>query len=190
MVRPEREQLTGHVEVDETVVGGRRSGGPGWRLDERKTLVAIAVEVRGKGMGRVRLHCIPDTSQRSLTKFVQQTITPGSQVITDGAASFNQIKELGYGHDPTPLVNKGRQAAKAVLPRVHRVAALLKRWLLGVHHGRAEREQMDHYLEEFAFRFNRRLSGHRGMLFFRLIQQCVALAPTPYKRIKSDAQLR
>ena len=67
------------------------------------------------------------------------------------------------------------------MPQVHRVVSLLKRWLLGTHQGAVSHEHLDYYLDEFTFRFNRRTSRSRGKLFFRLLQQAVAVEPAPYK---------
>jgi ISXO2-like transposase domain len=63
------------------------------------------------------------------------------------------------------------------------VVSLLKRWLLGAHQGPVSFKHLDHYLDEFTFRFNRRTSRHRGKLFYRLVQQAVAVDPVPYKRL-------
>jgi hypothetical protein len=87
----------------------------------------------------------------------------------------------GYRH--TRRIVEGRTQASTLLPRVHRVASLLKRWLLGTHQGAVSREHLDSYLDEFAFRFNRRTSQHRGKLFYRLVQQAVAASPAPYDAI-------
>jgi transposase-like protein len=178
MVRPGRESLTGKVEVDEIAVGGKQHGdrARAWRGGS-KAIVVAAAEVRGEGTGRIRLKQIPDTSGDTLTGFIKNTVAPGSEIITDGWRSYNGLAELGYGHFPTTLMNKGRAASSAALPRVHRIAALLKRWLLGIHQGRVSRKHLGYYLDEFTFRFNRRLSAHRGMLFYRLLQQAVVVDP-------------
>jgi hypothetical protein len=116
--------------------------------------------------------------------FVEQTIVPGTTIVTDGEWAFGLLKATGYKHQPTVLRGHGKEASKAVLPRVHRVASLLKRWLLGTHQGRIDPKGIDPYLEEFSFRFNRRSSPHRGMLFYRLLQQSVAYGPSTYKQIR------
>ena len=178
MVRPGRDQLTGKVEVDETLVGGVESGG-GRRYIGKKALVAIAAEVRGRAIGRIRMRCVADASGESLLPFVQQVIQPGTVVITDGFQGYSGLSELGYRHDRRVILGSG-EAAHAVLPRVHRVTSLLKRWLLGTHQGAVSREHLDYYLDEFTFRFNRRTSRHRGKLFYRLLEQAVAVDPVPY----------
>lgn len=182
MVRVGREQLSGKVEVDETVVGGERRGAHGWHADDKKALVVVAAEVRGDGIGRIRLRRVPDTKLASLNKFVREEIVPGSEIVTDGHKGYLDISGLGYKHSPTTL-KKDREKSGAVLGRVHRVASLLKRWLLGMHQGKVSREQLEHYLEEFTFRFNRRRSADRGMLFYRLVQQTVATGPRPYRSL-------
>jgi len=163
MVRPGRDRLTGAVEVDETFVGGVEPGG-GRRHLGKKALVAVAAEVRGPAIGRIRLRRVSDSSADSLLRFVEEAVTPGTVVITDGLQSYRGLPEVGYRHDRRVLLGSG-ESAEAVLPRVHRVASLLKRWLLGTHQGAVSREHLDDYLDEFTFRFNRRTSRHRGKLF-------------------------
>ncbi len=177
MMRPGRDSLAGQVEVDETYVGGVEAGG-GRRHLGNKALVVIAAQVDGKGIGRIRLRRIPDASARSLTSFVKSAVQTGSVVITDGWEGYEGLKEQGYTHK-TRVISGSGKTASALLPRVHRVASLLKRWLLGTHQGAVSREQLDYYLDEFTFRFNRRTSRHRGKLFYRLVEQAVALQQTP-----------
>ena len=181
MVRPGREPLTGEVEVDEVFIGGVEKGG-GKRHVGTKALVAIAAEVRGPGIGRIRMRQISDASAQSLEGFVQEAVAPGSVVVTDGWTAYPGLEQLGYVHRPRVIRTSG-QPASTLLPRVHRVAALLKRWLLGIHQGRVSKEHLGDYLDEFTFRFNRRLSRYRGKLFYRLLQQAVAIEPVPYKRL-------
>lgn len=180
MVRPGRELLSGKIELDETIVGGVRRGGPK-QGKKGKSIVIIAVEIRGQGMGRIRLERLADDSKPSIVAFVKRAIAPGSVIVSDGWWPHSAVVANGYSHDRFVLDGMGKQASLVVLPRVHRVASLLKRWLLGTYQGRASHDQLDHYLDEFSFRFNRRLSGSRGQLFYRLVQQCVVLPPTPYR---------
>lgn len=182
MVRPGRAPLTEEVEVDEIFVGGVEPGKGKRHLGETKALVAVAAEVRGRGTGRIRLKRIPDASGESLVGFVQGAVAPGAMVITDGWTAYPGLVDHGYRHRPR-VVSRSSQTASALLPRIHRVAALLKRWLLGIHQGRVSREHLDDYLNEFTFRFNRRRSRHRGKLFYRLVQQAVALDPIPYRSL-------
>ena len=178
MVRPGRERLSGGVEVDETYVGGPEEGVMG-RQRESKGIVAIAAEVRGKATGRIRMRRVPDVSGESLLPFVQEAVAPGACVRTDGWGGYGGLRALGYRHQPK-VIRGGRRTASEIMPRVHKVASLLKRWLLGTLHGGVQPQHLDYYLDEFTFRFNRRTSRSRGQLFYRLVQQAVATDPAPY----------
>lgn len=178
MVRPGREQLTGSVEVDESFVGGVEPGG-GRRHIGKKALVAIAAEVRGRAIGRIRLRRIAGSGAADLMPFIQAVIAPRSKVITDGHQGYEGLAKLPYRRVRRGERTTGK-ASSAKLPRVHRVASLLKRWLLGTHQGAVAREHLDYYLDEFTFRFNRRSSRHRGKLFYRLLQNAVVVDPAPY----------
>jgi len=181
MVRPGRERLTGHVEVDETLIGGVERGG-GRRHKGKKALVVIAAEVRGQGIGRIRIGPVEDATATNLIPFIQRNIEPGSSVITDGHKGYCSLPSVGYVHDRRVHLGS-REDAHASLPRVHRVASLIKRWLLGTHQGAVSREHLDYYLDEFTFRFNRRSSRSRGKLFYRLLEQAVAVDPIPYAQM-------
>ena len=182
MIRPGRDRLVGTVEVDETYVGGEERGVRG-RETESKAIVAIALEIHEpKGFGRVRMQQIPDVSGHSLTAFVCRSVQPGSVVRTDGWSGYNDLASHGYHRQRVVLSTTG-DPAHVAMPGVHRVAALVKRWLLGTHQGAIRREHLDDYLDEYTFRFNRRTSGSRGLLFYRLLETAVATAPTPYQAI-------
>lgn len=133
MIRPGRERLRGQVEVDETYIGGLEEGVHG-RQTDTKALVIIACEERGRGAGRIRLRYIPDASAASIQRFIQEAIEPGSMVHTDGWEGYAGLKAMGYQHKVTVL-SRRRQSPADLLPRVHLVASLLKRWLLGTHQG-------------------------------------------------------
>jgi transposase-like protein len=179
MVRPGRDGLTGVVEVDETYWGGREEGVVG-RQTQDKALIAIAAEENGKGIGRVRLRRIPDASRQSLHGFIWQSVEPGSTVRTDGLRAYLGLE--GYLHDRR-VQRLDPEVADKLMPRVHRVASLLKRWLLGTHQGAIGHDYLDYYLDEFTFRFNRRKSTSRGKLFFRLAQQAVQIDPVPFNAL-------
>ena len=164
--------------MDETIVGGVEPGG-GRRHLGKKALVVIAAEVRGRGIGRIRMQRVADASAESLLAFVPRSVEPGAVVITDGLQSYRDLSKRGYRHDRRGALGSG-ESTDAVLPRIHRVAVLLKRWLLGTHQGGVSREHLDYYLDEFTFRFNHRTSRHRGKLFYRLLEQAVAVGPVPY----------
>lgn len=186
MVRPGRDRLSGRVEVDETYVGGEAPGAPG-RGAENKQIVAIAAEEDGLGIGRIRLRRIADASQDSLLSFVQETVESASVVHTDGWKGYRQLSQRGYQHEITCL-QRSQELASELLPRVHKVASLLKRWLLGTHQGAVRGSHIDYYLDEFTFRFNRRKSRHRGKLFYRLVQQAVELEPVSWKTVANGAR--
>jgi len=179
MVRPGRDRLTGRIEVDETYLGGGEAGVRG-RQTERKALIVVAAQEDGLGIGRIRMRRIPDASADSLIPFVQDSVEVGSVVHTDGWLGYEPLKGKGYNHEITFLKGK-RKTPSELMPRVHHVISLLKRWLMGTHHGAVSLEYLDYYLDEFTFRFNRRRSRSRGKLFFRLLQQAVAIDPVPYK---------
>jgi transposase-like protein len=179
MVRPGRDLLSGTVEVDETFIGGTRPGKRG-RGAEGKALVLIIAEEHVKGMGRIRLHMIADASAKSLEAAVQNAVEPGSKVKTDGWRGYNGLGSMGYDHK---VVRKTEDIGENLMPLCHRVASLLKRWLGGTHQGAVSHEHLEYYLDEYTFRFNRRTSRSRGMLFYRLLQNAVVVEPVGYKEI-------
>jgi len=179
MVRPGRDRLGGTVEVDETYVGGSEAGVVG-RLTHDKALVLVAAQEDGTGTGRIRLRRVRELSKATVREFVQAVVEPGSVLRTDGLNVYQGLG--GYVHKPV-VVKKQAADASTVLPRVHRVASLLKRWLLGTHQGAVRPEHLDYYLDEFTFRFNRRKSASRGKLFYRLVQQAVEVEPAPYQTL-------
>ena len=182
MVRPDRDQLGGEVEVDETYIGGEEEGVAG-RFTRKKRIVVIALEIkRPRGYGRVRLRRISDVSADSLVPFVRHVVLPDAVVLTDGWQGYKPLSRHGYTHKPNNIKASG-DPAHVVMPGVHRVASLLKRWLLGTHQGAVRLEHLDAYLDEYTFRFNRRTSRSRGLLFYRLLDQAVVTGPAPYEDI-------
>jgi len=181
MVRPGRDRLSEIVEVDETFIGGPRPGRAG-RGALGKTMVAIAVEQDGKGLGRCRMQVIDDASVASLRPFLLDHVTPATIVITDGWSSYPTACGEDYTHRPGPVAPSGLQAHE-LLPGVHRVASLVGRWLLGTHQGGVQPGHLQAYLDEFTFRFNRRRSRARGMLFYRLLEQSVQAPPRTYRSL-------
>ena len=183
LVRPGRERLTGRVEADETYIGGEEPGLRGGRQKGKKTLVGMAVEVREKGLGRCRMAIIADASTASLHPFVSDHVEPGATVVTDAWMGYAGIEGLGYARE-----RHSQRAARArgedpfgLLPGVHRVASLAKRWLLGTHQGSVDEAHLQAYLDEFVFRFNRRGSRNRGMVFYRLLELAVGHEPVRYR---------
>jgi transposase-like protein len=176
MIRPGRDRLSGVIEVDEAYGGSEESGVRG-RQVVKKALIIVAAQADGKGIGRIRLRHIPDTDRTTLHGFIVQSIEPGSTVVTDGLQAYRELGD--YVHDRQ--IQKHQPAdAEHLLPRVHRVISLFKRWLLGTHQGAIAHEYLQDYLDEFTFRFNRRKSASRGKLFYRLAQQAVQVSPVPY----------
>ena len=183
LVRPGRERLAGMVQVDETYIGGVEPDLPGGRAQGKKVLTGVAVEVREpKGMGRCRMAPLADASAASLHQFVTDHLEPGATVVTDGWQGYRGLDRLGYSH-----VRHSQRAARfrgedpgKLLPAVHQVISLAKRWLLGTHQGAADDAHLASYLNEFVFRFNRRRSRSRGMLFFRVLELAVAHDPVRY----------
>jgi transposase-like protein len=187
MVRAGRERLRGKVEVDETYVGIRDPSklhkGVKRKSHTFKTLVAIAIEVQEpKGFGRIRLRRIPVGAESYLLPFVRDAVEAGARVHTDGSPAYRSLAEHGYVHRQRVHLGS-KDPAHVSMPGVHRVASLLKRWLLGTHQGAVQPSQLDYYLDEFTFRFNRRTSRSRGLLFYRLLEQAVATQPVTYQRI-------
>ena len=171
MVRVGRERLSGLVEVDEVFLGGVKPGKRG-RGAAGKVLILVAVEDMGKkGIGRIRITVIPDATAVSLRKAIESMIESGGTIRTDELASYPSITKHGYKH----IAVKGNASVPGEdpTPLVHRVASLLKRWLLGTHQGGVRQSHIASYLDEFVFRFNRRTSRSRGKLFYRLVQNMV-----------------
>lgn len=191
LVRPGRDRLAGTVEVDETYIGGEEPGLRGGRAKGKKALVGIAVEVtEPRGLGRCRMTILRDGSATSLHPFVTGHVEPGARIITDGWMGYRGIDKLGYTHEP-----RSQRAARArghdpgeLLPAVHRVASLAKRWLLGTHQGSVGETHLQSYLDEFVFRFNRRRSRSRGLVFYRLIELAISHDPVRYRDLVVNPQ--
>jgi transposase-like protein len=179
MVRPGRDRLRGVVEMDETYVGGEKSGKRG-RGALGKAIVAVAVEDKGdEGIGRIRLAVVPDASQKSLAAFATQTVEPGDTIRTDDWSGYDTLPDAGYPHTVVPSHE---------LKIAHRTIALLKCWLAGTHQGAVSHQHLDYYLDEFTFRFNRRRADHRGLLFFRLLQNAMMIEPTTYRQMVKNVR--
>lgn len=178
MVRPGRDRLSGRVEVDETYLGGLEEGVRG-RKTLKKALVVVAAEEDGNGIGRIRMRRVASASSENLCGFIEDVVEPGSTIHTDGWEGYAGLGGMGYTHEVSVQRGNARKASE-LLPRVHRVVSLLKRWLMGTHQGAVSPEHLDYYLDEFTFRFNRRTSRSRGKLFYRLLQNAVSIEPAPY----------
>ena len=185
MVRADRTKLSGVVEVDETYIGGEEHSVSTGRGTGNKVLVAVAVELGETGSktglkipGRVRLRVINDASSASLKPFVIDNIEKGSEVITDGWSGYTFLDENGYKR--TIYVQSKAKTLEEMVPHVHLIITLLKRWLLGTHQGAVSDKHMQAYLEEYTFRFNRRKAAKRGLLFYRLLEGAVNCDPLTY----------
>jgi len=188
MVRPGREKLSGRVEVDETYLGARESAVHG-RKTQKKALVVVAAEEDGERIGRIRMRRIQDASADNLLRFIEEEITPGSIVHTDGWQGYADVKKKSYCHEVT-ILKENDNPASELLPRVHHVIGLLKTWLAGTLHDGISHEHLDYYLDEFTFRSNRRTSASRGKLFYRLVQQAVQVDPVPYHTLVKHVRNR
>ncbi len=180
MVRPGRERLTGTVEVDETYLGAPKAGKRG-RGAAGKTIVLVAVEREGQRPGRLRLCRVSDVQGPTLLTAVREAVAQGSTVETDGLTSYHGLTAAGYTHQ---IVREAD--ADELLPRVHLVVSLLKRWLLGTHQGGVQTSHLDYYLDEFTFRFNRRRSHSRGLLFLRVLEHAVQVDPVRYVDLRAS----
>jgi len=189
LVRPGRERLHGEVEVDETYIGGEEPGLRGGRQKGKKVLVGVAVEFEEpRGFGRCRMVPIPDASAKTLRSFLLENVEPGARVVTDGWGSYPGATKDLYVHEPLQGAS-GADASK-LLPGVHKVSSLAKRWLLGTHQGSVDEAHLASYLNEFVFRFNRRRSRSRGLLFHRLIAQAAAGDAVAYKDLRKAGRTR
>lgn len=191
LVRPGRDRLTGTVEVDETYIGGDEPGLRGGRAKGKKSLVGVALELKEtRGYGRCRMAILADASAASLHPFVTEHVEPGATIITDAWQGYTGIETLGYTRD-----RRSQRAARAhggdpgeLLPGVHRVASLVKRWLLGTHQGSVDDAHLQSYLNEFVFRFNRRRSRSRGLVFYRVLELAVTHDPVRYADLVINPQ--
>jgi transposase-like protein len=180
MIRPGRDKLQGDIEVDEAYIGGPEEGGKRGRGTENKVLVAVAVEVNDKKIGRVRMGVIKSASSEHIHAFIQESVEMGSTIISDGWSGYNGLDIKGYSQEIRSRKDAGKEN---MLPHVHTVVSLLKRWILGTLQGSCSAEHMAYYLDEYCFRFNRRKSKSRGLLFYRLLQNAVQMQPSLYKDI-------
>ena len=180
MVRPGRDRLAGTIEVDETYWGAAEEGMIGRRTEDKALIIVAAQEDGPRKIGRIRVRCIPTLTKATLHQFIADSIAPGSVVRTDGLPAYRGME--GYRHEPLVITGSG-QTGSDLLPRIHLVVSLIKRWLMGTHQGGISHRHLDYYLDEYTFRFNRRHSASRGKLFYRLLQQTVQVGPQPYRNL-------
>ncbi len=185
MVDPDRSRLAGTVEVDETWVGGKQAGlkGGRQRKNRKALMVAVAVERREKSLGRLRLEVVPDDSAATLGAFIARNIEPGSTVGSDAWSGYTGLAAQDYTHLSLSQAAMKRAGLEGdAVPGVHRVVSNLKTWLLGTHHG-VGADHLDHYLNEFVFRFNRRYDPMAG--FARLLALGTSQSPTTSGEIRA-----
>ncbi len=171
-VLPTRHPLSGAIEVDEAFLGGKNN----------KEIIAVAAEKRGKATGRIRLRHIKSREGPEIQNFIVETITIGSTIISDRYKGYSAIVKKGYLHEPQKKPYFWEEVDgndERLLPRAHRVTSLLKRWFYGTYQGRVDKHSLQSYLDEFVFRFNRRTSGSRGLLFHRMVEAAVNSKPKP-----------
>ena len=185
MVDPRRLKLSGNIEVDEAWVGGKKHGF-GSKGSKENPIVVVAIEFNEKSLGRLRMEHIELNTTFLLTRFIENNIEQDSHLYTDEWSGYKSIQTRGYKHTATA---SSRAVDNNVLPRVHLVIALLKTWLQGTHHGRIERKHLQAYLDEFVFRFNRRNSASRGLLFKRLLESAIYGAGPTYEKITRKVKL-
>jgi hypothetical protein len=180
LVRPGRERLQGRVEVDETYMGGEELELRGGREKGKKSLVGVAVErIEPRGFGRCRMALLTHASADSLRGFLEDHVQGGATVVTDGWQSYRPATKGLYVHDR--LAGATGSEASKLLPGVHTVSSLAKHWLLGTHQGAVEEAHLESYLGEFVFRFNRRRSRSRGLVFYRVLELAAAHDPVRYR---------
>jgi len=188
MVFPNRTKLNSKVEVDETYVGGDETDGKSGRGTENKTLVVIALEIGGNNaLGRVRMKVIADASAESLRPFIINNVEKGTEVVTDGWSGYAFVNKEGYKH--TVFVQKKAKYQEEMLPHCHLIISLLKRWLLGTHQGAVTEKYFQAYLDEYVFRFNRRKSAERGLLFYRFLECAMMTPPTTYEDLVNPTKI-
>ena len=177
MVRPNRERLKGQVEADEIYIWRREL--PHFKGMRRfdHCVIFVGAEKRKRAIGRIRMKLIRMNTKDELLEAIKETIEPGSLIETDGWAAYLNVVKYGYRHRRAPPTSDPDK----ILPRVHRIAALFKRWFLGTFHGNAEIKLFQGYIDEFVFRFNRRTSRSRGLLFYRLLENTVKVRGKSYK---------
>lgn len=183
MVRPDRELLSGVVELDEVFVGNESRGRAGGVKDNCAAMIAVE-SMPGRKLGRVRIEVAPTARSADLRTFAARVIEPGSLIKTDGASNLRKLSQMGYQHQF--FVGTGSaEPAHVNLPGAHMVGSLLKRWLTGTLHYAASQEHLAYYFDEYTFRFNRRNSKSRGLLFYRLLQQTVNTDPHPLAQLRN-----
>jgi len=171
MVCPGRDHLSGTIQVDETFWGSEHTGKRG-RGAGGKTIILVGIERKGSELGRVRLMPIPNATGDTLITAISTMVRPDSIIETDGWSGYRGLTEKKFVHHVLKP-----ESTEDLLPQVHLVVSLLKRWLMGTHQGGIQVSHLEYYLDEFTFRFNRRTSRSRGLLFRRILENAVQVTP-------------
>ena len=180
MILNDRNKLQGTFEIDEVFLGGKVSGKRG-RGAEGKGIIAVAEEINVRKTCRLRLAKIPKATSKALSGFIENNIEKSFKILSDAWTDYTGLDKLGYEHEiQNPSV---KDSDEEILSNVHRIASLLKRWLLGTHQSFLNKNKLEYYPDEFVFRYNRRTSSSIGLLFMRLIEQAVITTPGSYKEI-------
>ena len=170
MVRSDSQPLGPFVQIDEALVGGK--GGP------NKELVLVAAEANG----RVRLAHANNNDAGTLKTFADGQIAQDANIVTDGHAGYN-AKSLGKRPHEAVVQTKAERRENDAVQGCHWTIALLKRWLLGTHAGAVAPKHLQAYLDEFAFRHNRRKTDGVARIAARVIEQLVVRAPLTMKSL-------
>lgn len=170
----DKDALTGRVEVDETITGAGDETSIGRRLGARQNYVLVMVEDRGKVCGRLRLSAVDDAEGDTLKTVVREHLADGATAHTDGLNAYEGLEEheaepeKKLKHEPE-VIGDPKLASKK-FPKVHIVASLLKRVILGTNQGSISRGWLPWLLAEFEYLFNRRHAKHRPLLWARLLE--------------------
>jgi transposase-like protein len=184
-----KDKLTGVVELDETYLGGKDiAAHKGRSTQGNKAVVAGAVEIRKGHLGRVRLELQDGAEASDLEDFAVRNIEQHAIARTDGFASYGGLVKAGIGHQRVIVGRDPKQASK-LFPGIHRVFALLDRVLLGTFHGSVSDKHLQKYLDDFEFRFNRRNSGSRWLLFHRVLEAAPIGPPPTMRRLTQPLAL-
>ncbi len=171
---PGRGKLSGNIEADEFYLGGEQSGKRG-RGAEHKCKVAVAIERKGRKLGRLRMQVIDRCNAEELISFATNNVATGSSITTDGWKGYCGLEEAGYIHKK--ILQSQVDDKNSVLPGVHLITSLVKRVILGTFQGRFGGQYLQRLLDEYVFRFNRRTTKTVGKRFWRIMQQAVASPP-------------
>jgi len=175
MVRPQREQLGPFVQMDEALVGGK--GGP------HKELVLVAAEANG----RVRFAHADNNDEGTLKAFANGQVAAQASVVTDGHAGYNN-ESLGKRPHDAVVQTKAERRENDAVQSCHWTISLLKRWLIGTHAGAVRDKHLQAYLDEFAFRHNRRKTNGVGRIAARVIEQLVLHKPLTMRKLIDETR--